>query len=184
MPNNNQQKVKILVGGAPNAGKTRFIQTAVHGEKWLTDDEWQGRKQQVCQDAIRMDAHLGEITISDDLTIHLVNLPPQSDPLHLQKWELASQGSLGHILIVDSTQPEKFANAIYVLETLQQYATLPYVVVANKQDAFGAVDLGQIREGLKLDASVWLLPCVAIKKDSVTAVLTAALMAIADTPHS
>ena len=83
--------VKILVGGPANAGKTRFIQTAVHGEQWLTDEVWQQRKQQVYTEGIRMDAHVGEIKIADDLSVRLVNLSPRTDRLHLQKWQIANE---------------------------------------------------------------------------------------------
>jgi hypothetical protein len=80
--------------------------------------------------------------------------------------------------MVDSSRPETFREARYILETFRAYAPTPYVVTANKQDLDDAWELEDMRYALRLDPKVKLLPCVAHDKNSVKKVLLELLFTI------
>ncbi len=78
--------------------------------------------------------------------------------------KLLSGESMGVFLVVDSTNPNDFVRAKYMLEITKSYG-LPYVVVANKQDMPGALTAEEIREQFNLPDDVPIVPAVA--KDKV-----------------
>ncbi|HRE25950.1 MAG TPA: hypothetical protein PK954_04900, partial [Anaerolineales bacterium] len=91
---------------------------------------------------------------------------------------ILSEGMLGFVVMVDSTRPETFREAISILQTFKAYAPTPYVVAANKQDSADAWDLDDLRIALRLDPAIKLLPCVARDRESVKGVLLELLYAI------
>jgi signal recognition particle receptor subunit beta len=80
--------------------------------------------------------------------------------------------------MVDSTRPETFREARSILETFRAYAPTPYVVAANKQDREDAWDVEDMRIALRLSPKVKVLPCTAVNKESVKAVLLELLYSI------
>jgi small GTP-binding protein len=78
--------------------------------------------------------------------------------------KLLSGESMGVFLVVDSTNPDDFVRAKYMLDITKSYG-LPYVVVANKQDMPGALTAEEIRERFNLPDDVPVVPAVA--KDKV-----------------
>ncbi len=80
--------------------------------------------------------------------------------------KLLSGESMGVFLVVDSTNPADFVRAKHMLEITKSYG-LPYVVVANKQDASGALDLDDIRKQFNLPQDVPVVPVVAKDKIGV-----------------
>jgi signal recognition particle receptor subunit beta len=85
---------------------------------------------------------------------------------------------LGFIVMVDSTRPETFREARSILETFRAYAPTPYIVAANKQDLPDAWEIEDMRLALRLDTKVKLLPCIAVDKESVKAILLELLYSI------
>ncbi len=80
--------------------------------------------------------------------------------------KLISGESMGVFLVVDSTNPADFIRAKHMLEITKSYG-LPYVVVANKQDAPGALTLEEIRTQFNLPEDVTIVPAVAKDKIGV-----------------
>lgn len=80
--------------------------------------------------------------------------------------KLISGESMGVFLVVDSTNPADFIRAKHMLEITKSYG-LPYVVVANKQDALGALTLEEIRTQFNLPEDVTIVPAVAKDKIGV-----------------
>jgi small GTP-binding protein len=78
--------------------------------------------------------------------------------------KLLSGESMGVFLVVDSTNPDDFVRAKYMLEITKSYG-LPYVVVANKQDMPGALTPEEVRERINLPDDVPIIPAIA--KDKV-----------------
>jgi hypothetical protein len=99
-------------------------------------------------------------------------------------WEILSEGMLGFIVMIDSTRPETFREARSILETFRAYAPTPYVVAANKQDLEDAWEIEDVRNALRLDPNVKLLPCVARDKESVKAILLELLYSILEEMES
>ena len=93
-------------------------------------------------------------------------------------WEILSEGMLGFIVMIDSSRPETFREARSILQTFRAYAPTPYVVAANKQDVEDAWEIEDMRNALRLDPKVKLLPCVATDLKSVKSVLLELLYSI------
>lgn len=78
--------------------------------------------------------------------------------------KLLSGESMGIFLVIDSTNPTDFARAKHMLEITKSYS-LPYVIIANKQDLAGALPPAEIRKQFNLPDDVPIVPTVA--KDKV-----------------
>ena len=169
------QTVKIVVTGPFNAGKTELIRSiseidVVNTEKKVTAEAEKVKN----STTVAMD--FGRITVDNDLVLFLFGTPGQKRFDFM--WEILSEGMLGFIVLVDSTRPETFKEARFILETFRAYAPTPYIVVANKQDCGSAWSVEDIRVALRLDPAIKLLPCVATKKSEVKNVLLELLYAI------
>ncbi len=162
------QAVKIVVTGPFNSGKTQFIRTiseieVVSTERKITD-EFRAVKEQT---TVAMD--FGRITIDEDLVLYLFGTPGQRRFDFM--WDILSEGMLGFVVMVDSTSPQTFREARYILDVFRRYARTPYVVAANKQDLPDAWPPEDIRIALRLNSNVKVIPCVATDKESVKRVL-------------
>lgn len=162
------QAVKIVVTGPFNSGKTQFIRSiseieVVSTERKITD-ELRAVKEYT---TVAMD--FGRITIDDNLVLYLFGTPGQRRFDFM--WDILSEGMLGFVVMVDSTSPQTFREARYILDVFRRYAKIPYVVAANKQDLPDAWPPEDIRIALRLNSNVKVIPCVATDKESVKNVL-------------
>jgi signal recognition particle receptor subunit beta len=165
----------MVVTGPFSAGKTEFIGRiseidVVSTEKKITAEDEKIKN----TTTVAMD--FGRITIDEELVLYLFGTPGQKRFDFM--WEILSEGMLGFIVMVDSTRPETFREARYILETFRAYAPTPYVVAANKQDSEDAWPPDDIRIALRIDPAVKLLPCVATDKETVKTVLIELLYSI------
>jgi small GTP-binding protein len=162
------QTVKMVVTGPFNSGKTAFIRSISEIEVVSTERKISLEVEKVKETTtVAMD--FGRITVDDDLVLYLFGTPGQKRFDFM--WEILSEGMLGFVVIVDSSRPETFREARFILDTFRAYAPTPFVVAANKQDVPEAWTVEDLRIALKLDPSVKCLPCVAQKKDTVKTVL-------------
>lgn len=169
------QTVKMVVTGPFSAGKTEFIRSVSEIDVVSTERKISSDAERIKETTtVAMD--FGRITVDEDLVLYLFGTPGQKRFDFM--WEILSEGMLGFIVMVDSSRPETFREARFILETFRAYAPTPYVVAANKQDKEDAWDLDDIRIALRLDPSVKLLPCVATEKNPVKEVLLELLYAI------
>lgn len=169
------QTVKMVVTGPFNSGKTEFIRSVseinvVSTEKRITAE------QEKVKDSTTVAMDFGRITVDNDLVLYLFGTPGQKRFDFM--WEILSEGMLGFVVMVDSSRPETFREARYILETFRAYAPTPYVVAANKQDLSDAWETDDMRIALRLDPHVKMLDCVATHKDSVKKVLLQLLYSI------
>jgi small GTP-binding protein len=169
------QTVKIVVTGPFAAGKTQFISTiseieVVKTEKKVTSEPEKIKK----TTTVAMD--FGRITVDEELVLYLFGTPGQKRFDFM--WEILSEGMLGFVVLVDSTRPETFREAINILHTFQRYAPTPFVIAASKQDLPGAWSVEDLRIALGQDASVKILPCDATHRESVKNILLELLFAI------
>jgi signal recognition particle receptor subunit beta len=164
------------LSGPFNAGKTLFIQSVSEIDVVSTERRLSALGERSVKDQTTVAMDFGRITVDDDLVLYLFGTPGQKRFDFM--WEILSEGMLGFVVIVDSTRPETFREARAILETFRAYAPTPYVVAANKQDLADAWDLEDMRHALRLDARTKLLPCVAINRSTVKAVLLELLYSI------
>jgi hypothetical protein len=169
--------VKIVVTGPFSAGKTTLIRTiseitVLSTEKDITD-ETRSRK---AETTVAMD--FGRITIDRDLVLYLFGTPGQ-DRFDFM-WEILGEGMLGYILLVDSSRPDSLEEAVGILAAFRKMARVPFVVGLNRSAGMTPGDEDHVREVLGLDADVPVVPCDALDRESVKAVLLALLYSVVD----
>jgi len=159
---------KILVTGPFNAGKTAFVRTAsdidiVTTERKITDPNLEGVKEET---TVAMD--YGQTRV-DKVLLHLYGTPGQSRFEFM--WDILSREMDAFILVVDSQDRSSLMEAKQILRLFKKKSKVPFVVVANKQDAEPRLSQEEIARALGLSEETPLLPCVALDKQSVREVL-------------
>ncbi len=171
------QAVKIVVTGPFAAGKTTLIRTiseitVLSTERGITDDT-RSRK---AETTVAMD--FGRITIDRELVLYLFGTPGQERFDFM--WEILGEGMLGYVLLIDSSRPETYAEALGILDAFRTMARVPFVVAVNRADGLDPAGEERLRESLRLAPGVPIVPCDATDKDSVKAVLLALLYSVLD----
>jgi small GTP-binding protein len=169
------QAVKMVITGPFNAGKTQFIRAVSEIDVVSTESKISTDAERV-KEATTVAMDFGRITIDDELVLYLFGTPGQRRFDFM--WEILSEGMLGFIVMVDSSRPETFREARYILQVFRNYAPTPYVVAANKQDLGEAWTTDDLRIALKIDPRVKLLPCVSTDKEQVKRVILELLYSI------
>jgi len=172
------QTVKIVVTGPFSAGKTQFIQTiseidVVATERRIT------RSEERIKDQTTVAMDFGRITVDQDLVLYLFGTPGQRRFDFM--WEVLSEGMLGFVVLLDSVRPETFREARDILDTFRSYASVPYIVAANKQDLEDAWSPEDLRIALRIPASIEMVPCVATDRESVKHTLLELLYLVLET---
>jgi len=170
------QTVKMVVTGPFSAGKTEFIRSVSEIDVVSTERKISSDGERAVKQATTVAMDFGRITVDEDLVLYLFGTPGQKRFDFM--WEILSEGMLGFIVMVDSTRPETFREARSILETFRAYAPTPYVVAGNKQDRADAWELDDMRNALRIDPRVKLLPCVASDRGAVRNVLLELLYSI------
>ena len=170
------QTVKMVVTGPFSAGKTEFIGSVSEIDVVATERKISSSGEKAVKDATTVAMDFGRITVDEDLVLYLFGTPGQKRFDFM--WEILSEGMLGFIVMIDSARPETFREARSILQTFRAYAPTPYVVAANKQDVDDAWEIEDMRNALRLDPKVKLLPCIATDIKSVKTVLLELLYSI------
>lgn len=171
------QSVKVVVTGPFNAGKTTFIKavseiTVLSTERQVSDVSGEGGG----ETTVAMD--FGRITVSDEVVLYLFGTPGQARFSFM--WETLSEGMLGFVLLVDTTEPNTFTDAREMIRFFTDMSDVPFVVAANKVAADDTEMIRRVRSDLQLPDQVPLLPVDAREKDSVKAVLLGLLYEIVE----
>jgi len=172
------QSVKMVVTGPFAAGKTEFISSVSEIDVVSTEQKVTRAAEAITKDATTVAMDFGRITVDDDLVLYLFGTPGQRRFDFM--WEILSEGMLGFIVLLDSTKPETFREAMQILKSFNGYSDKPFIIAANKQDLADAWEPGDIRIILRLDKDIKILPCSALDKESVKSVLLELLYTILD----
>jgi small GTP-binding protein len=161
-------RLKVVVTGPFNSGKTQFIKTVseidvVSTEKKVTMPEHAAIKGET---TVAMD--FGRITMGDR-KIYLFGTPGQQQFDFM--WEVLTENMIGFIVVVDSTDPKRFKEARDIIRFFKDILEEPFIVAANKQDLAGALPVADLKKELDLDDSSAIVACSAIDKKQSMGVL-------------
>ncbi len=170
------QTVKIVVTGPFSAGKTQFIQSISEIDVIATEKKISRDDERVVKDQTTVAMDFGRISVADDLVLYLFGTPGQRRFDFM--WEILAEGMLGFVVLLDSVKPETFREARSILDTFRNYAPVPYVVAANKQDLEDAWTPEDLRIALRIPPEIKVLPCVATDRESVQQVLLELLYSV------
>jgi len=158
----------MVVTGPFNAGKTEFVRTVSEIEVVSTEQNITNDDEKV-KDTTTVALDFGRLTVDDSLILHIFGTPGQRRFEFM--WDILAEGMLGYVLMVDSTRPETFREARYILDSFADHSDTPFVVAVNKQDMENAWDKEDIRHALHLNDDIPVLPCVATDMALVKKVL-------------
>jgi small GTP-binding protein len=145
---------KILVTGPYNSGKSSFVKT-ISSKSVSVDRMALGQ----VPTTIAMD--IGHVEY-EGFVADVFGTPGQERfDLIL---DILSKEAVGAFVMVDSTAPRTFARAKEMIKRCKAEA-IPKVIVANKQDLPEALSADEIREVMKLDRSIPIIP-VSINENS------------------
>jgi hypothetical protein len=169
------QTVKMVITGPFAAGKTQFIRAVseidvVSTERRITDETSRSKR----ETTVALD--FGRISVDSDLVLYLFGTPGQRRFDFM--WEIIAEGMLGYIVLADSTRPDTFKDTREIIDVFSSFSNAPFVVAATKQDMPDAWSAEDIKIVLGLDDTVKVLPCVAVDRESVKAVLLEALYSV------
>ena len=88
--------------------------------------------------------------------------------------DLLAKEAVGAFILVDSTAPQTFSRAKEMINKTQSEA-IPKIIVANKQDLAGALPPEKIRETMKVDKSIPIIPTVVKENKGLEEALDALL---------
>ena len=169
--------VKIVVTGPFAAGKTTLIRTiseitVLSTEKDISDHT----KSRKAETTVAMD--FGRITIDRDLVLYLFGTPGQERFDFM--WEILGEGMLGYIVLIDVSREDSIAEARGILDAFRRMANVPFVVALNRSSGLEQAEEARVREVLDIDEMIPVVPCDAVDRESVKAVLLALLYSVVD----
>jgi uncharacterized protein len=147
---------KILVTGPFNAGKSSFVELI--SEKSVSVDRMALEK---FPTTIAMD--IGHVD-HDGFVADIFGTPGQ-ERFDLMLDVLAKE-AVGAFIMVDSSAPQTFGRAKEMINKTQAEA-IPKIIVANKQDLPGALSPEKIREAMKLDKDIPIIPTIVSENNGV-----------------
>ena len=151
---------KILVTGPYNAGKSSFVKSI--------------SKESVSVDRMALEKFPTTIAMNighvehDGFVADIFGTPGQ-ERFDLMLDVLARE-AVGAFILVDSSAPETFGRAKAMINKTQAEA-IPKIIVANKQDLPGALSPEKIRDIMKLDKTIPIVPTIVIEDNGVQVAL-------------
>ena len=147
---------KILVTGPYNAGKSSFVKSI--SKESVSVDRMALEK---FPTTIAMD--IGHVD-HDGFVADIFGTPGQ-ERFDLMLDVLAKE-AVGAFILVDSSAPQTFGRAKEMINKTQAEA-IPKIIVANKQDLPGALSPEKIREAMKLDKNIPIIPTIVSENNGV-----------------
>ncbi len=147
---------KILVTGPYNAGKSSFVELI--SEESVSVDRMALEK---FPTTIAMD--IGHVD-HNGFVADIFGTPGQ-ERFDLMLDVLAKE-AVGAFILVDSSAPQTFGRAKEMINKTQAEA-IPKIIVANKQDLPGALSPEEIREAMKLDKDIPIIPTIVSENNGV-----------------
>ena len=163
------ERLKIIVGGHFNAGKTTFVNTASEVKALFTEKSVKNPQEKAYKDTTTTAMDFGRLKL-ENKEIHIFGIPGQERFSFM--WAMLSKGASGFIFLLDSTMEELWQDTLKQIEKMVDNPEHPYLICANKQDLPGARPVSYIRTKLNIPDDVPVLPCVAKDKETVMEILS------------
>ena len=162
-----EQVYKIIVTGPFDSGKSTFVSTAsdigvVQTERKITTED-RGIK---AHTTVAMD--YGRINMNGR-TLHLTGTPGQERFVFM--WEILAREMDGFVVMVDSTDPSSYPDALALAEVFWRIRAVPFLMAANKTDMLSESVIPEVRRRINPDYDITVMPCVAHDRTSVRQVL-------------
>ncbi len=151
---------KILVTGPYNAGKSSFVKSI--SKESISVDRMAFEK---FPTTIAMD--IGHVE-HEGFVADIFGTPGQ-ERFDLMLDVLAKE-AVGAFILIDSSAPQTFGRAKEMINKTQAEA-IPKIIVANKQDLPGALSPEKIRDVMKLDNTIPIIPTIVIEDNGVDTAL-------------
>jgi small GTP-binding protein len=151
---------KLLVTGPYNAGKSSFVKSI--SNKSISVDKMALEK---FPTTIAMD--IGHVD-HDGFVADIFGTPGQ-ERFDLMLDVLAKE-AVGAFIMIDSSAPQTFGRAKEMINKTQSEA-IPKIIIANKQDLPGALSPEKIRDVMKLDDAIPIVPTIVIEDNGVETAL-------------
>jgi uncharacterized protein len=155
---------KILVTGPYNAGKSSFVKSISKKSVSVERMALEKFPTTIAMDIGHVD-HKGFVA-------DIFGTPGQ-ERFDLML-DVLSKEAVGAFIVVDSSAPQTFARAKEMINKTHAKA-IPKIIVANKQDMAGALSTEQIREAMKLDKNIPIIPTTITENTGVEEALDALL---------
>ena len=161
-------RLKVVITGPFNSGKTKYIQTLSEIDVITTERKITAADLALIKEETTVAMDFGKVTRGDE-KIYLFGTPGQE---HFQiMWEVLTENMLGFIVIVDSTDRSRFKDAKKIIKFFLDILEEPFVVGANKQDLSNALSVEELKKELELPDDALIMPLVATDKKSAEKVL-------------
>jgi len=151
---------KVVITGPVGAGKTSFIKNLSEIPAVNTDVK---SSINIGKDMTTVALDYGLIHLGDD-EIHLFGTPGQDRFSFM--WDILSEGAIGFIMLVDSTNPSTFPLARKILDHVLSKFPIPYMVGVTKKDIEPSWDVDFIAEYLGVEPER-VKPVLATDRNSI-----------------
>ena len=168
-------RLKIIVGGHFNAGKTTFVRTASQIISVSTERKVSSPEEKRFKDTTTTAMDYGKLSL-EGKEVNIFGIPGQKRFSFM--WEALTKGASGFIFLVDSTTEELWEDTLEQMDILVKESNRPYIVCANKQDLPNVKPINYVREKLGIPNNIPVVPCIAKDRDVVVEVLSAILYLI------
>lgn len=165
----------ITVTGPFNAGKSQFIET-------ISEFPVEFVERCICfpplwEEKIARSLDCGHVNVDEHTALLLFGTPGavRVQPFILDKDDWLRK-YLGTVVIIDTSRPETFREALSILNRFRTCEPIhPYVVAASHQDDANAWELGDFQIAVQKSSNEKFIPCSALDKSSVKQVVLALL---------
>jgi uncharacterized protein len=140
----------VFVAGPNGSGKSRFLRSLGDASGFRVDEQTGLEHRHLVVDRT-LDVELF-CSIDASRFDHLLQIPQRD--------------LLGHIVVVDSTDPDTWSEARVMSANCRGYALLPTIIAANKQDLPGASTAEQVGAWIGMGSMMKVHSCVATDPES------------------
>ena len=166
-------RLKIIVGGHFNAGKTTFVKTASEIISVSTERKVSNPTEKRFKETTTTAMDFGKLKL-EGKEVNIFGIPGQERFSFM--WETLSRGANGFIFLIDSTTEELWEDTLKQINVMVR--DKPYIVCANKQDLPNVRPINYVRAKLNIPSNIPIVPCIATDRDVVAEVLSAVIYLI------